>query len=214
MKRFNVSVSDDNLQVIKAALGSLTSLDQRLEAVLRRFDALYHGYQQELMEKYEEHLPRLMSGCWDFENRPTWLSDWYSTQVEIADDHGIPLNELLTKDILLKLLHEAPWHEVCALEEFVSRLIVEKFDPTPDAVNFSSKEIRKLREGAGISQDEAAHYVGVSLEQWIKWESGEESVPECYHFAVNALSTPAAWREIQHMKLMCERGDNSLTSAR
>jgi putative transcriptional regulator len=37
-------------------------------------------------------------------------------------------------------------------------------------------EIRKARDGAGLTQAEAAALINCSLRAWIKWESGERAM--------------------------------------
>lgn len=145
-------------------------------------------------------MQRLLSACWDCDNAPDWLNIWFSTQLDIAEDYGVALEEVLERDAMLGMIYDAPWPENYVLEELVSRQIVELFDPTIDSSKLSSMNLMELRENAGISQDEAARYVGVPLHQWIKWENKEEEVLECYQWAVHAISTPSAWREICHIR--------------
>ncbi len=44
MTFFYVRVSDENLPVIMAGLGSINTLGERFDAILRRFDAIFEYY--------------------------------------------------------------------------------------------------------------------------------------------------------------------------
>ncbi len=70
------------------------------------------------------------------------------------------------------------------LKEGVQALAAERIDRTP---RLMAAELRHWRKAHGMTQAEAAHWVGVSRRLWVRWEQDDRPTPRWLRIIVGLV---------------------------